>query len=399
MFPFLQGLRVLDLSQYVPGPYASLILRDLGADVVKVEPPAGDPMRGLGESGYAALNDGKSVLRLDLKSTSGGEALARLLTYADVLVEAYRPGVLDRLGFPPDRLAALAPRLIRVTLTGWGATGPYRARAGHDLTYMALGGGLAGSGSGAEPDFAWPPVSDYAAGMQAAMAVLAALAGRGRGRGPDGPVDLDVSMMESVLAWQAWPLSRALDRSDGPADAGGAAARRSDLLTGGAACYRLYRTGDGRHVALAALEAKFWAAFCTAMARPDWIGRKDEPMPQTALIAAVARRFAAQPLDHWIDVFDGVDCCFEPVWTPAEVVAHPQVVARGLLSREAEGIKIALPMLVGGRAAAPRPPVREVAADAAVAAWSGDGPSAEIASAAPGNGQSDTGRPDTGRPG
>ena len=129
MFPFLQGLRVLDLSQYVPGPYASLILRDLGAEVVKVEPPAGDPMRGLGGGGYGALNDGKTVIRLDLKTEAGKAALVRLLAYADVMVEAYRPGVLDRLGFPPERLGGLAPRLIRVTLTGWGATGPYRSTA------------------------------------------------------------------------------------------------------------------------------------------------------------------------------------------------------------------------------------------------------------------------------
>lgn len=363
MFAFLQGLRVLDLSQYVPGPYASLILRDLGAEVVKVEPPAGDPMQALGGGGYGALNDGKTVVRLDLKSEDGKAALARLLTYADVLLEAYRPGVLDRLGFPAERLAALAPRLIRVGLSGWGATGPYRDRAGHDLTYLALGGGLAGSGSGPEPDFAWPPVSDYASGMQAAMAVLATLAGRGRGRGPDGPVHLDVSMMESVLAWQAWPLSHAL------APGRGVAERRRDVLTGGAACYRLYRTADGRHMALAALEAKFWAAFCTALGRPDWTGRQDEPMPQTALIAEVEQAFAAHPLAHWMAAFDGVDCCVEPVWTPQEVVAHPHIAARGLLSAGAEGVRIALPMLVDGASAGPRPPVRQMAADGAIAAW------------------------------
>jgi len=380
MFPFLQGLRVLDLSQYVPGPYASLILRDLGAEVVKVEPPAGDPMRGLGGGGYGALNDGKTVIRLDLKTEAGKAALVRLLAYADVMVEAYRPGVLDRLGFPPERLGGLAPRLIRVTLTGWGATGPYRSRAGHDLTYMALGGGLAGSGSGAEPDVAWPPVSDYASGMQAAIAVLAALAGRGLGRTAHGPVHLDVSMMESVLAWQAWPLSQAL------AAGRGGGTRQPDLLTGGRACYRLYRTADGRHVALAALEPKFWAEFCAAMGRPDWIDCQGEPMPQTALIAEVQLAFGAHPLAHWIAAFDGVDCCFEPVWTPEEVVAHPQIAARGLLSAGAEGVRIALPMLVDGASAGPRPPVREVAPEEAVAAWAtaADPAGGAAAGAAPG---------------
>jgi crotonobetainyl-CoA:carnitine CoA-transferase CaiB-like acyl-CoA transferase len=229
---------------------------------------------------------------------------------------------------------------------------------------MALGGGLAASGSGTEPDFAYPPVSDYAAGMQAALAVVSALAGRGRGQAPDGPISLDVSMMESVLAWQAWPLSDAL--AAGPE----ASVRNTGPLSGATASYRLYATEDGRHVALGALEPKFWRAFCEAMGRPDWVDRHDDPMPQTALIAEVALAFQAQPLAHWIDVFEGVDCCFEPVWMPEEVVAHPHIAARGLLSVDGGAVKVALPMIVNGARAEPRAPVRDVSAADAIDAWS-----------------------------
>ncbi|MFI4987965.1 MAG: CoA transferase, partial [Alphaproteobacteria bacterium] len=156
----LDGLRVLDLSQYVPGPYAALLLADLGAEVVKVEPPGGEPMRRSalrGKDGisahYKVMNGGKTVVELDLKSPDGKTALEALVAAADVMVESYRPGVFDRLGFARPRLAALNPRLVHVALSGWGQTGPYRLKAGHDINYMSLAGGLIASGSRAAPSF------------------------------------------------------------------------------------------------------------------------------------------------------------------------------------------------------------------------------------------------------
>jgi len=185
---FLAGLRVLDLSQYVPGPYAALLLADLGSEVLKVEPPGGEPMRRMlfrDDDGlsplYKVVNGGKTVIELDLKAAEGKDAFAALIEHADAMVESYRPGVLDRLGFDRDRLAALNPGLVRCALSGWGQTGPYRLAAGHDTNYMALGGGLVASGTAAAPVIAWPPVADYASGIQAALTVVAALLRRGQG--------------------------------------------------------------------------------------------------------------------------------------------------------------------------------------------------------------------------
>ncbi|NNG05456.1 MAG: CoA transferase, partial [Inquilinus sp.] len=150
---FLEGIRVLDIGQYLPGPYAAQILADLGAEVIKVEPPSGDPMRRmapLDDNGvsldYGAVNAGKTVITIDLKSEAGRDAFAGLLGGADVLIESFRPDVLDRLEFTRERIEALNPALIHVSLSGWGQTGPYRDRAGHDINYMALGGGLNASG-------------------------------------------------------------------------------------------------------------------------------------------------------------------------------------------------------------------------------------------------------------
>src|ERR1700680_1566150 len=163
---FLYGIRVIDLSQFIPGPQAALHLADLGADVVKVEPPGGEPMRGfppLDPDGvgapYKLMNRGKTVVELDLKSEAGKAAFAELVSAADVLVESYRPGVLDRLGFDRARLEALNARLVHVALTGFGQTGPYRTRAGHDINYMALAGGLVASGTPERPVAAHTPTA------------------------------------------------------------------------------------------------------------------------------------------------------------------------------------------------------------------------------------------------
>ena len=176
---FLEGMRVLDVSQYVPGPYATLMFADMGAEVVKVEPPGGDPMRVLGpidsdgiSAFYKVVNGGKSVIRLDLKSAEGKAAFAALIRAADVLVESYRPGVLERLGFGRPKLKSLNPRLVHCALSGYGQTGPYRLRAAHDLNYMAMAGGLTASGTSAGPAVPGSAVDDYASGIQAAATVL-----------------------------------------------------------------------------------------------------------------------------------------------------------------------------------------------------------------------------------
>ncbi len=365
----LQGLRVLDLSQYLPGPYAAQILADLGAEVVKLEPPEGDPLRRLGPRDsdgispfYKLINAGKTVVRLDLKSDAGKAAFAGLIPCADALVESFRPGALARLGFGPAALEVLNPNLVHCALSGYGQSGPYAQRAGHDINYMALGGGLATSGTADRPVVAHPPTADYASGMQAALATLAALLRRERW---GGGAFLDVSIAETVLAWQALTITAALR--------GEQETRRSAaLLNGGAACYQVYRTGDGRFVTLGALEAKFWAAFCRAAGREDWIDRQWEPLPQRQLIVEVWELIASRTLDEWLSVLAGVDCCFEAVLAPAEVPAHPQVQARGLARRQ-DGrqpiFEVLFPALLNGEAAPPRQRWREAEAEEVVARW------------------------------
>jgi crotonobetainyl-CoA:carnitine CoA-transferase CaiB-like acyl-CoA transferase len=363
---FLAGIRVLDLSQYLPGPYAALMLADLGAEVVKVEPPGGDPGRALppldpdGLSPmWKLVNAGKRVATLDLKRAADSELLAGLLAQADVLVESYRPGVLDRLGFTRERLAALNPRLVHAALSGYGQTGPWRLRTGHDLNYMAVGGGLAASGPPAAPANAFPPTADYASGVQTALAVCAALLGRTRtGRG--GFIDL--SLTETVLAWQA-PLLTWAQR--------GSVERRGLMLNGGAAYYRIYEAKDGRFVTLGAIEPKFWQNFCAAVGRADWTARQDEPLPQAALIADVAALFATRDAAAWEALLGPVDCCFAVVADPREVPLHPQIVARGLVTRpDAATVAVGFPAHVDGRPPQPRPPVRSAAAREVLAQWS-----------------------------
>lgn len=374
MLSFLAGIRVLDLSQYIPGPYATLMLADLGADVVKIEPPGGDPMRRLGPRDadgvspfWKLMNGGKTILELDLKQPAEAAMLADLLRGADVLLESYRPGVLDRLGFTRERLAKICPRLVHAALSGYGQTGPWRLRTGHDLNYMALAGGLAVSGAQVpdpvlRPAMAAPPTADFASGLQAALAICGALVGRGRtGRG----AYLDLSLAETVLAWQSCTLTSALRPGFEPALA-------ANLLNGGAACYQIYRAADDRFVTLAAIEAKFWENFCAAVGRPDWAPRQWEELPQRELIADLTALFVGKPAPAWEALLGPVECCFGVVVDPAEVAAHPQIVARGMLARrpgDDPALEALFPAHVDGRPPAPRPPPRHMSPEAVVQRW------------------------------
>jgi len=365
----LDGVRVLDLSQYLPGPHGAQILADLGAEVVKVEPPGGDPMAGIGprdgdgiSAFYKLINAGKTVLRLDLKSAGDKRAFQDLVGGADVLLESYRPGVLARLGLGTQALRALNPRLVHCALSGFGQSGPAAGAGGHDITYMALGGGLATSGTVERPVAAHPPAADFAGGMQAALTILAALLRRARtGAG----AVIDVSLMETVLAWQGIVLT-------GARRPGWAPARGAGLLSGGAACYGVYETADGRFVALGALEEKFWANFCRAMGRQEWIARHGEALPQSDLIDEVAAAFRTAPLAAWRRRMKGVDCCFQPVLEPEEVAEDPQVRARGLV-RQTGGadplVEVLFPAFFDARPPEPRPPLRVCGAGEVVKGW------------------------------
>jgi len=321
---FLGGIKVLDLSQFIPGPFATRQLADLGAEVIKIEPPAGDPMRRFMHDSndsmsavYRHLNRGKRICRLDLKSDRGKACLRDLITDADILLESFRPGVLERLGFGPDILKQLNPRLIHCALSGYGQTGPYRLRAGHDINYSAASGALQVSGTNERPVIEYPPVVDHASAMQASITILGALYAREQsGKG----AYLDISLFETILSWQYYPLLN------------NESARAESLINGGAACYNIYQSADGQFVTLGAVETHFWQRFCETVDRPEWIERQFETMPQDNLIAELNQLFNQQPVKHWNQLFLTVDCCYEPVIFPHDSGSHVQIKARESLT-------------------------------------------------------------------
>jgi crotonobetainyl-CoA:carnitine CoA-transferase CaiB-like acyl-CoA transferase len=262
---------------------------------------------------YRHLNRGKRVCELDLKSVGGRETLAALIVDADILLESYRPGVLARLGFDHQQLAQINPGLIHCSLSGYGQTGPYAERSGHDINYCALSSQSIVSGTAEQPVNAYPPIADHAAALQAAVAMLAALHAR---KSRDSGIYLDISITESILAWQYLPmLADAQERS-------------GNMLNGGAACYNLYQCADGEFISLGAIEPVFWNNFCNALDQPGWIERQFECMPQRALIAEVAGLFLQQPGAHWSARLNPVDCCFEVLFGCDDLAAHPQFEAR-----------------------------------------------------------------------
>jgi crotonobetainyl-CoA:carnitine CoA-transferase CaiB-like acyl-CoA transferase len=321
----LQGVRVLDLSRLLPGPWATLVLADLGADVVKVEDPlGGDYLRWMpplvGEqSGYFhALNRNKRSIALDLRQPRGAEVLRRLVRRFDVVVESFRPGVMDRLGIGYEALSRENPAVVLCSISGYGQDGPYRDRAGHDLDYVAQAGVLALNGTPERPAPPGVQVADVAGGAWPAVAgILAALVGRGvRGRG----AHVDVSMAEGALAMLAMQL--------GGAGARGAPLRRGrEQLNGGAAYYDVYRARDGGFVALGALEPKFFQAFCEAVGRPELALAQfdhDGAGPRAELEAIFASRTRAE----WAELAARHDVCVMPVLEGDEVRRDPQVVHR-----------------------------------------------------------------------
>lgn len=369
---FLTGVKVVELSQYIPGPYAALMLADYGASVVKIEPPAGDPMRRLGlpvgadglaepSTAYQAMNAGKRIVRMDMKSAEGQAAAEALIADADVLIESFRPGVMDRLGLSRARLNELNPELIHCAITGFGQNSPLAAKAGHDVTYMALAGMLTGTGTPEKPMLLAPPVSDYAAAMQAAIEILAALAGRNSGQASG--CYIDIAMSDAVLSWQATFVSQALAGKEAPRGAGSE--------TGGLACYNIYETADGRFVSLAPEEPRFWANFCQAVAKPDWIARHHDPVPQTTLTAEVAELFRSAPAAHWDTLLANVDCCFQSLVNPAELPDEPHVVARKLAHRIGPTqVEILHPAWLNGNPPAPRPRLVEIVPEDIATGWS-----------------------------
>jgi alpha-methylacyl-CoA racemase len=322
----LSGIRILDLTRLLPGPFATLVLADLGADVVKVEDPGGGdwlrhlpPVRGEQSEAYHALNRNKRSMVLDLRSPAGAAAFRRLARRADAVVESFRPGVLDRLGVGFEALRAENPRIVLCSISGYGQDGPYAQRAGHDLDYCAFAGVLALNGPPERPLPLGVQVADVAGGSwPAAAGTLAALL---RARATGEGAHVDVSMTEGALAMLAMPLGIARAR-------GTPLARGRELLGGGAACYGVYRTKDGRHVALGALEPKFFAAFCAAAGRPELAERQLDDHGAGPR-AELDELFATRTREEWTAFAAEHDVCLAPVLEGDEPREDPQLRARG----------------------------------------------------------------------
>jgi len=327
----LAGVRVLDLSRLIPGPFCTLILSDLGASVDKLEDPhVGDYLRVFpphhknGLSGrFNALNRDKRSICLDLKQPAGRDALLRLVEKYDVVVETFRPGVMDRLGVGWAALSARNPKLVLCSISGYGQTGPYKERAGHDLNYVSIAGVLGISGPPAQPPPVMPiQLADIAGGaLWGAVGILSALLSvqkGGAGR------HLDVSMCEGALAFMLPDLGN-YDASGVPPKRGG------ELLNGGAACYGVYRTKDGRFLTVAGLEPKFWQAFNQKLGRPVDLSELVAPPEQAEKIRAdIQRILETKTRDEWEACFAGADVCVEPVLSPDEIAKHPLHRERGV---------------------------------------------------------------------
>jgi alpha-methylacyl-CoA racemase len=330
----LAGVKVLDLSRLLPGGFCSLLLADHGADVLKVEDTGmGDYVRwsppyheGADDSAksalFLALNRGKRSIRLDLKSDGGREVLLRLVREHDVLLESFRPGVMDRLGVGYERLRAENPGLVYCAITGYGQDGPYTARSGHDMNYLGLNGllGLTGE-AGGPPVQSAGQIADLGGGaLMAAFGILAAL--RERDRSGEGQL-VDVSMFDGSLAWLAMVAAAHL--------AGGAPPPgRGDLeLAGRLICYRPYACRDG-WVTLGALEPKFWQAWCRGVGREDLIDKQLE-RPGSEAHAEVERIFLERTREEWHAFAEQHDCCLEPVLGLDEALDSELVRARRMV--------------------------------------------------------------------
>jgi alpha-methylacyl-CoA racemase len=324
----LAGLKVLDLSRLLPGPFCTRILADLGAQVVKIEEPGGgDYLRAMppllsGTSAhFLALNGGKRSVTLDLKASAGQQVLRRLLAEYDILVESFRPGVLDRMGLHYHQLQPSFPRLIYASLTGYGQTGPYRLRAGHDANFQAIAGSISLNGpADGSPVIPGLQSGDISGALYTAIAILAAVHGRavtGRGR------HIDLAMADTTLATMVLPMTEYLATGEAPGPS-------EQSVSGQHLCYAIYRTADDRHMCLAALEPKFFGAFCAAVERPELAGDGYTPArPGNPAYEAVVEIFAGRTMAEWIEFFADVDCCCEPVLRLDEVATHPQIAVRG----------------------------------------------------------------------
>lgn len=338
----LDGIRVLDLTRLLPGAYATLMLADLGCDVIKVEDPRGGdharhmPPLAAGTSVYfSILNRNKRSVTLNLRAPESAAIVGALVERCDVVVDSFRPATARRLGVDAATLQKRNPNLVCASITGFGRTGPYADRAAHDINYEALAGLLS-----LGPD---PPrvpgllIGDIGAAYRTTIDVLAALLARARGRSTTFGGAIDVSIHEAAMQWMAFPSARHLVE-------GADADPRQLPLRGESARYNVYQTSDGEWLALGALEQKFWTGFCERIGRPDLSELHDTPGPEQArALSEVGALMRTRTRDEWLAHFEGVDVCVTPVNSLEEALDDAHVRARGVVQRQAGTTYIGAP--------------------------------------------------------
>ncbi|KRB70590.1 CaiB/BaiF CoA transferase family protein [Noviherbaspirillum sp. Root189] len=329
----LEGVRVLDFSTLLPGPMATLILAEAGAEVIKIERPGkGDEMRSytpkFGEDSvnFALLNRGKRSVAVDLKDADAVNMLRPLIESADIVVEQFRPGVMDRLGLGYEALSKINPRIIYCAITGYGQTGPKANVAAHDLNYVAEAGML-GLSAGSDGAPVLPPalIADIAGGTYPAV-VNMLLALRQRDRTNKG-CKLDIAMADNLFTFLYWAMGNGQVEGKWPVPGG-------ELVTGGSPRYQIYRTSDEKFVAAGPLEEKFWVNFLEAIGAPREL--QDDTRDPAGVRAAVAALIAAKPADHWRACFAGKDVCSVIVATMQEAMQDEHFHSRGLFAKELE---------------------------------------------------------------
>jgi crotonobetainyl-CoA:carnitine CoA-transferase CaiB-like acyl-CoA transferase len=327
----LDNITVLDLTRLLPGAVATMTLGDFGADVIKIEEPGlGDPARqmraGIKRAGayFLATNRNKRSLTINLKDERGREIFLKLAEKADVVVEGFRPGVMDRLGLGYETLKALNPRLIYCAITGYGQDGPYRLKAGHDANYLSVAGLLGVNGpKGGPPTLLGVQLADLAGGsLHAVIGVLLAL--QARARTGEGQF-VDISMTDTSLSMMYVPFANFLADGAQPERGNGG-------LSGRYACYQIYETKDGRYLSLGALEHKFWENACRLLGREDFIGECFNEGAQEKIIAAFREIFKTRTATEWLAAFEKVDTCVALVNDIAEMIEDPQIKHRGLIA-------------------------------------------------------------------
>ncbi|AWN49896.1 carnitine dehydratase [Methylobacterium terrae] len=357
----LAGLRIVEFAGIGPGPFAAMLLADMGADLVRLDRPGGaDPYS------RNVVSRGRPTVTADLKDPADRAGTLALLEQADALIEGFRPGVMERLGLGPDAVLARNPRLVYGRMTGWGQDGPLARAAGHDITYLAVTGALAAIGPAGQPVPPLNLVGDYGGGaLYLVTGLLAALLSAGRtGRGQvvdaaicDGAASL-MAMFSELASQGRWT-----DR------------REANLLDGGAPWYRTYACSDGRHLAIGPLEPQFYALFrrLTGLdADPDF-DRRDDPAIWPLLTRKLETLFLGKPRDEWCRLLEGTDACVAPVLTLGEAASHPHLAARRTFVT-VDGIDQPAPApRFSGTPSGIRPPSSPLTLAEAIRHWSGEG--------------------------